>query len=266
MKPSQVAAPQVTRRGFPLIELLVVIASIAIRAAMLLPALTNAKQIAWTAACRSNEKMLILAWMMYADDSHGRIARAHDLGRNEFDCVGPKQTAAGVATGALGSIEAEKRGFKDGLLWPYIQAAGSHHCPGDRRDTLDNTRKVNTGKADRSDAVPCSMNGPPYSPKPVLKTGQIFSPVTKYMFLEEDTWLDPRTIQYGEGPGFRHGDPGESRPEIHAARLRAIGRQAVNNERWHPGSLPDSGRDRSHAPNVPVDVQLGAGALVMGEC
>ena len=217
MKPSQVAAPQLARRGFTLIELLVVIAIIAILAAMLLPTLSNAKQAAWTATCRSNEKTLSLAWMMYADDSNGRIARAHDLGRNEFDWVGPKQTAAGVATGAAGSIEDEKRGFKDGMLWPYIQAAGSYHCPGDRRDTLENTRKVNTGKAYRSYAVPCSMNGPPYSPKPVLKTAHIVSPATKYVFVEEETdvggsnwggwllpcpftdaWWDPIAIRHGK--------------------------------------------------------------------
>src|SRR5437773_2779404 len=96
--------------AFTLIELLMVIAITAILAAMLLPALTSAKQSALGVVSRNNEKSLILAWMMYADDSNGRMARAHDKGRKEFDWVGPKQNEAGKETGAGASIEDEKRG------------------------------------------------------------------------------------------------------------------------------------------------------------
>ena len=57
------------RSGFTLIELLVVIAIIAILAALLLPALSSAKQRAKRIQCVSNLKQWALAFHMYAGDN-----------------------------------------------------------------------------------------------------------------------------------------------------------------------------------------------------
>src|ERR1017187_2278213 len=59
--------------GFTLIELLTVIAIIAVLAAILLPALSKARDRSQGIFCMNNTRQLTLAWQIYADEHEGRL-------------------------------------------------------------------------------------------------------------------------------------------------------------------------------------------------
>ena len=116
-----------TKEGaFTLIELLVVIAIIAILAAMLLPALTKAREKARQASCMSNLKQQYISFRLYAEDYGGWYpARAVMSGTDtpwnygHWGCV---LTGLGYARGQLQKPKP----------YGYIKISKIFYCPSDK--------------------------------------------------------------------------------------------------------------------------------------
>ena len=109
--------------AFTLIELLVVIAIIAILAAMLLPALSRAKDQAYRVACLNNLKQLQLAWLNYAEDHHDRLPLNNAVASAS---VGDSWIIGHAKTDTTSS------NIQVGVLFPYNRSIGIYRCPSDK--------------------------------------------------------------------------------------------------------------------------------------
>ena len=80
--------------GFTLVELAVVITTVAVLAALLLPALAGTKPDSQAFQCLENQRQLILAWQMYAEDNNDLLPP------NDYPYTTPyaRQTAATQAS------------------------------------------------------------------------------------------------------------------------------------------------------------------------
>ena len=184
------------RGGFTLIELLVVIAIIAILAALLLPALTKGKQKATAAVCRSNERQLAVAWMMYCDDQQDRIVNfeIQDSPKGEKPWRYKNPPVAPVFSPGT-SLQDQylityREGYKQGALWSYAPNGDLPHCPGDLRSKL----AVGSGFAWGSVSGIGTLNGETRDSNGIFKRTEILHPSERMLWMEEN---DPRGENLG---------------------------------------------------------------------
>lgn len=191
--------------GFTLIELLVVIAIIAVLAALLLPALSKARETAHGIACMNNTRQLGGAWTLYADDHDGRLAynlgmSASGMGIGTVGAASPK-TNSNWANNILdwttsNTDNTNTATLTEASLGQYVSwSVKVYRCPSDR--VLDGPQKQ-AGWSARvrsysmnamvGDAGPMSRSGYNNSnPSHVqlFKLSAILKPAEVFVFLDE---------------------------------------------------------------------------------
>ena len=177
-------------RAFTLIELLVVIAILAILAALLFPAVSQAKHRARRVQCTNNEKQLAVTWMLYSDDNSERLVSNGGRGGR---AAPPYLWIHGGNHGDQHSLVSTQYlvDTSYALFASYLKNLALYKCPADRSRWPYNKQlvyqlrsyamNVYVGTRGENVEAPLALD-PEY--RVCLKSSDLDSPATRLVFID----------------------------------------------------------------------------------
>jgi prepilin-type N-terminal cleavage/methylation domain-containing protein/prepilin-type processing-associated H-X9-DG protein len=138
------------KKGFTLIELLVVISIISLLMSIMLPGLSNSRELAKRVTCGSNLRQFYFIWNIYSMNNDDRLCSPDTLWTKDDHGIPGEKGANWVADGPmviLNDIGGKEQALKEGVLWQYDLVTKLFKCKSDGSDFL------------RSYSMPLSMGG-----------------------------------------------------------------------------------------------------------
>ena len=230
-----------SRRAFTLIELLAVIAIIAILAAMLLPALSKAKQSSYRVVDLNNLKQLGVAMNLVATDNSDTMPWAN-WASGEQASPGPQGWLYTYDTSAPGQFKVDT-----GSFWPVLAIQKMYFCPSDDTNSaLFKMRGQQISSYVMNGAVCGYFLGlyPPVKLSHLSPAGVAFWECNNATAQDNQTLFNDGASSPDENTSARHGKVAVFAVFDGSARLMKISEwtekmdEANANELWcYPGSL-----------------------------
>ncbi len=168
----------VARRGFTLIELLVVISIIAMLMSIMLPGLSNAREMGRRVVCQSNMRQLTIAWFQYALENDDTLCSPDTEWNNDggvdYNWVADGPDQPGNTVGGT------EQAIRNGVLVSYLSYTTKvYKCKSDKTTLLRSYSISNTMGGYNCG---CGNMTTPYT-----GSGQIDEPASRLVFIDADS-------------------------------------------------------------------------------